>query len=333
MFLDEAESFLKKEPEKLSDQYQGAKSMYLYAEGKIYYKSSHSDAIQKNLYCHKALESLQQSLELTEKIYGRHTATARCLNEMGNCYNELENLEMASTYYERAYKMREDLSGSNGHNDMAVYLNQIAVIHEKTGVKLLKEKKTEAEGKRKLTKAIEFYQKALELEIKLKIDGYSCTALFKRNMANAYLYLDEPEKAWKPALEAYEIRERVLGTHPDTVRSLFQLGNVKYWAKYYPAALEYFYKASEMEESLPAGNHSAVREKIKERIREAENSLKHGKPVNPRNLEEKVVTRSPEGGESTGPPPPSTFDTIHPIDIKFGTYNKLHLYFQLSETT
>ena len=31
--------------------------------------------------------------------------------------------------------------------------------------------------------------------------------------------------------------------------------------------------------------------------------------------------------------PPSTFDTIHPIDMKFGTYNKLHLYFQLSETT
>ena len=28
--------------------------------------------------------------------------------------------------------------------------------------------------------------------------------------------------------------------------------------------------------------------------------------------------------------PPSTFDTIHPIDMIFGTYNKLHLYFQLS---
>ena len=37
------------------------------------------------------------------------------------------------------------------------------------------------------------------------------------------------------------------------------------------------------------------------------------------------------GGESIGPPP-STFDTIHPIDTKFGTYNiKLHLYFQSSE--
>ena len=32
-------------------------------------------------------------------------------------------------------------------------------------------------------------------------------------------------------------------------------------------------------------------------------------------------------------PLPSTFDTIHPIYLELGTYNKLHLYFQLSETT
>ena len=53
---------------------------------------------------------------------------------------------------------------------------------------------------------------------------------------------------------------------------------------------------------------------------------------NPRSLLEKIVTRSFDGGLSQTPPP-STFDTTHPIDLKFGTYNKLHLFFQLSETT
>ena len=53
--------------------------------------------------------------------------------------------------------------------------------------------------------------------------------------------------------------------------------------------------------------------------------------INPRSLLEKIVTRSLEGGQSD--PPPSTFNTIHPIDLKFGTYNKLRLYLQLSETT
>ena len=53
--------------------------------------------------------------------------------------------------------------------------------------------------------------------------------------------------------------------------------------------------------------------------------------LNPRSLLEKIVTRSLEGGSIA--PPPSTFDTIHPIDLKFGTYNKLHLYFQLNVIT
>ena len=42
-----------------------------------------------------------------------------------------------------------------------------------------------------------------------------------------------------------------------------------------------------------------------------------------------MVTRTLEwgGGQS-----PSTFDTIHPIGMEFDTYNKLYLFFQLSET-
>ena len=54
---------------------------------------------------------------------------------------------------------------------------------------------------------------------------------------------------------------------------------------------------------------------------------------NPRSILEKLVTRSLEGGGGSIGPPPSTFDKIHPTDLKFGTYCKLHLYFQLSETT
>ena len=56
--------------------------------------------------------------------------------------------------------------------------------------------------------------------------------------------------------------------------------------------------------------------------------------INPRSLEENIVTRSLEGGEVNRTPPfPLSTDTIHPIDMKLGTYNKLHLYFQLSGTT
>ena len=56
--------------------------------------------------------------------------------------------------------------------------------------------------------------------------------------------------------------------------------------------------------------------------------------INPRSLlEKKTKKQNIEGGRGQSPPPPPTFDTIHPIDLGFGTYNKLHLYFQLRETT
>ena len=59
---------------------------------------------------------------------------------------------------------------------------------------------------------------------------------------------------------------------------------------------------------------------------------KHKQCFIPRSLLEKIVTRSLEGG-GVNRTSPSTFDIIHPIDLKFGTHNKLHLYSQLSETT
>ena len=58
--------------------------------------------------------------------------------------------------------------------------------------------------------------------------------------------------------------------------------------------------------------------------------------INPRSLLEKIVTRGLEGAgwfNRLPLPPSSILDTIHPIDLKFGTYNNLHLYLKLSETT
>ena len=53
----------------------------------------------------------------------------------------------------------------------------------------------------------------------------------------------------------------------------------------------------------------------------------------PRSLEEEIVTLTDWWGGGGQSDPPSTFDTIHPIGMKFSTYNKLHLQFQFSETT
>ena len=55
-------------------------------------------------------------------------------------------------------------------------------------------------------------------------------------------------------------------------------------------------------------------------------------PLTQEASKKKYLHEALRGVGSIGPPPPSTFDTNHPIDMKFGVYNKLHLYFQLTET-
>ena len=58
--------------------------------------------------------------------------------------------------------------------------------------------------------------------------------------------------------------------------------------------------------------------------------------VNPRRHKLKRITRRHKRGGGGGGLVghlPSTFNIIHPIDLIFGTYNKLSLYFQLIEST
>ena len=48
-------------------------------------------------------------------------------------------------------------------------------------------------------------------------------------------------------------------------------------------------------------------------------------------IRQKKLHKGIRGGGVIGPLP-STFDTIHPIDLIFGTYNERSLYFQLVDT-
>ena len=52
-------------------------------------------------------------------------------------------------------------------------------------------------------------------------------------------------------------------------------------------------------------------------------------PLNKKKLHEHLSG----GGEGSSGPLPSTFDTIHPIDMIFGTNNELRSHFQLNVTT
>ena len=214
------------------------KGLYLYSKG---------DILWKNKDYKKALESLESSLELSEGLLKEHTDLARCYNSIGNCLFSLNQPMKALEFYEKAYKMQKELGGSEHHFDMPTYKNQIGTAYESQG---------------DYDKAIEYYRDALELLDELKISGSWDEALFRRNLANALMHQGKYSEAVEPANRAYNLRVKIHGNHPLTVRSIFQRAVIQANFADFKKALELFLEAWEMEKTLAIGNHSVVWRKI-----------------------------------------------------------------------
>ena len=224
--------------DKSTESFKLTQGLYLYFEGEIYYQ---------NRDYHKAIECLESSLDLMEGPLKLDTNLARCYNALGNCYYGLDRPEKALEFYNKALKMREELSGSDYHYDMPVYKNQIGTVHEDKG---------------EYEEAVKCYKDALELLEELKCLGYEDEALFRRNLANVYVRQEKYKEAEEEAKKAFKIRLEILGNHPDTVRSIFQLGVIQANLETHDKALDFFLKAWKMEKLLGAGNQSVVWRRI-----------------------------------------------------------------------
>lgn len=235
---------MEKVQDKSSESYRLSKGLHLYSEGETYYR---------NRDYKTSLESLESSRTITEKLLKDHTDLARCYNAMGNCHFHLNKPTKALEFYNKAYEMQKKLAGSENHFDMPVYKNQVGTVYESQG---------------KYEKAIECYNEALHLLDELKISGFWDEALFRRNLANALMFQGKFSDAVKPAERAYNIRKKLNGNHPETVRSIYQLGMIQANIEDHSKAFELFLTAWEMEQSLSAGNHSEVWRLIITRVEE-----------------------------------------------------------------
>ena len=243
--LKEARLSLEKVQDKTATSFKLTKGLYFYTEGEIYCKTKDFK---------KALQSLDVCLNSIEELPSVHVQLARCYSAMGNCYYRgPKDYTKAREFYSKALKKIEKISGSSGyHYELPVCKNQIATVYE---------------GEKNYPEAIKYYKEAIRLLEELKISGSLEEANFQRNLANAYMHFDKFEEAVEPAERAFEIRKRHLGDHPDTVRSIFQLGVIQDYISLEPKkALVLFKKAWEMEKSLQPGNHSVVWKLIIEHI-------------------------------------------------------------------
>jgi len=228
------------------------RSSYLFVQGEIYWRAGNFV---------KGLRVLHQSLEIMEDILKSHTSITRCLNAIGNCHSRLGEADEAIKYYTRAYEMREELSGSMNHFDMPLFKGQIGTGYEEKG-RICRKAGQDDEANKQFRKAIEYYQEALQLAKELKIPGILNTALYNRNIANAYAWLGEDREAYQPAKNAYEIRKDMLGNHPWTARSAFQMAEICRRLENYDKAKEFYEEAWKIEKSLEQGNHSQVMVRI-----------------------------------------------------------------------
>ena len=210
----------------------------MYFEGEIYYRNGDYK---------QSLKSLEASLEFTDEFLKDDTHVARCYNAIGNCHFKLERPNKALEFYNKAYNMQKKLAASEYHFDMPMHKNQIGTVYESLG---------------DYDKAIKYYNEALSLLNELKLSGFQDEAHFCRNLANALMFQKKYTEAVEPAERAFNIRMKILGNDPLTVRSLFQRAVIQANFGKYKEALKLFLEAWEMEKSLAAGNHSEVWRKI-----------------------------------------------------------------------
>ena len=238
--LKEAKEILSRMPKdnKKTDSFKLARSSFLFAEGEVYYEGGNFP---------RALKVLKKSLKIMEVLLKSHTSTSRCLNVIGNCYSKLKQPKEAIKYYRKASAMRKDLSRSGEHCDMPLFQSQIGTVYE---------------AEKKFDEAIDHYKEALDLATKLKLPGVLYVALYNRNIGNAYAWLEQYDQAYEYAKKAYDIRKDVLGNHPLTARSAFQMAEICLYLDEFDEADEYYEEAWEIEKSLGQGNHSEVRDRI-----------------------------------------------------------------------
>ena len=242
--LKESKGILNRMPKdrKNTDSFKLARSSFLFVEGEVYYAGGNFP---------RALKVLNKSLEIMEILLKSHTSTSRCLNAIGNCYLKLEQPDEAIKYYQKASAMRKDLSPSGEHCDMPLFQSQIGTVYE---------------AQENFHEAIDHYKKALDLATKLKLPGVLSTALYNRNIGNAYAWLEQYDQAYEYAKKAYDIGKDVLGNHPLTASSAFQMAEICLYLEF-DEADEYYEEAWEIEKSLGQGNHSEVRDRIISRYR------------------------------------------------------------------
>ncbi|XP_071949873.1 uncharacterized protein [Antedon mediterranea] len=216
----------------------------------------------------KAVERIKIAYDLLKELKLKNTNTARFYSTMadlilnksrlqqGNALVEKSKIKEALGFYQKAYELRRDLTQSEHHPDIPVYLANIGSCHYQL-----------EEGEN----AIEYYRRSLRVEDEMVIDNEKGYLKTLRNLALALRDVDKYEDAIDFGERCASRRMELLGIHTDTARTYYLLGLFYYERDHrgdMRSAEENFNEALKIEEQLwkQGKPHSVDWENLKKRI-------------------------------------------------------------------
>ncbi|XP_070539014.1 uncharacterized protein [Ptychodera flava] len=213
---------------------------------------------------------LEKSLDVRKKLLKNHTYVARSMNAIGHAYYNEKDIEKSLKFHKEAVDVLYSVSEDGTHLDMPTFILNVGTCCHSKGNQAAERHDSE-ESERYYNEALAYYDKAIDLEKSMNIYGLSKTAVCLKNKALTYSEMKQYDLAMPLAVEAMEIRLRLLGNnHPDTARSVYFIGSlyfsmakdakekedmekvaeIKESHELYKKALNYFKQATEIEVAL-----------------------------------------------------------------------------------
>ena len=245
-------------------QLMAVESLYSEATGNAWHSISKNSWKISDLM--EALEGFKEAYTLRTKIYEKNSKRpdiAQALAGLGACQalhatflKDMKDKQSKKLRKEK-FKIALDCFGKSlkMFEKCCRYSSEIPVILQNIGHAHL-----ELENYKS---AYKYCIEALQKEKDLKIDGSHSTAIIMFNIACCCRDLNKNAEALKFSKDGYLILKELLKTHPDTVKSLYQLAVIHHEQDMLIDALEYYKKAFWMEEELPDNFHSHERMSIR----------------------------------------------------------------------